>query len=152
MCFDCRYSFAVLLLEVLAVAHGYSDQYIRERFMNNARTASAYGWRPAAPKKVQAQAPVLWAMVQSCWSQDPLERPSFLQLALEIEGGACSPVASAEHAVTTVMAICETDEDAPESQRGGGGGDIQEQIVLLQAQIKQLRSTKVDDSRAALEV
>ena len=85
MCFDRRYSFAVLLLDVLAVAHGYSDRFIRERFLNNARTASSFGWRPAAPKRVLAQAPVLWGIVQSCWSHDPLERPSFLQLALEIE-------------------------------------------------------------------
>ena len=119
--------------------------------MKNARTASAFGWRPAAPKNVQAQAPVLWAMVQSCWSQDPLERPSFLQLALEIESGAGSPVASARHA--------ESGGDALESQRGGGGDDTsarvlahQEQIAFLQAQIKQLRTTKVDYSRAALEV
>ena len=85
MSFDRRYSFAVLLLDVLAVAHGYSDRFIRERFLNNARTASSFGWRPAAPKRVLAQAPVLWGIVQSCWSHDPLERPSFLQLALEIE-------------------------------------------------------------------
>ena len=113
--------------------------------MNNARTASAFGWRPAAPKKVLAQAPVLWAMVQSCWSQDPLERPSFLQLALEIEGGAGSPVASARHA-EAAMASSESGGDALESQRGGGGDDtsaLQEQIALLQAQIKQLRATKV---------
>ena len=96
VCFDRRYSFAVLLLDVLSVAHGYSDQFIRERFMNNSRTASTFGWRPAAPNKVLAHAPVLWAMVQSCWSHDPLDRPSFLQLALEIEGGGAGvPVASA---------------------------------------------------------
>ena len=128
--------------------------------MNNARTASSFGWRPAAPKKVLAQAPVLWAMVQSCWSQDPLERPSFLQLALEIEGGACSPVASAEHAVTTI-ASSESGGDALESQRGGGGDIsalqeqnalLQEQVILLQAQINSWRGTKVDDSRVAREV
>ena len=121
--------------------------------MNNARDASAYGWRPAAPKNVLAQAPVLWAMVQSCWSHDPLDRPSFLQLALEIEGGAGSPVTSARHAEFT-MASSEYGGDALESQRGGGGNDIsalQEQIAFLQARIKQLRATKVDDSRAALE-
>ena len=131
--------------------------------MNNARTASAFGWRPAAPKNVLAQAPVLWAMVQSCWSQDPLERPSFLQLALEIEGGAGSPVASAGHAMTTGMASRETGEDAPESQHDGGGDNTsahQEQIVLLQAQIKQQQTqikqlraaTKLDESSAALGV
>ena len=101
-------------------------------------------------------------MVQSCWSHDPLDRPSFLQLALEIEGGAGSHVVSAGHAVTMISR--ETGEDAPpETQRGGGGDDTsahQEHIVLLQAQIiqqqaqiKQLRAaTKLDGSRAALGV
>ena len=69
----CRYSFGIMLIEMV---HG-SHRGLMQDYAKNGRRIENIAWRPAVLDDSREHYPEAVALAEACWSRDPRTRPTF---------------------------------------------------------------------------